>query len=58
MVVLHQDNIKSFNIEDLATFETVTKMKAEISGLRGDLTNQEKLAGRNSISGLVDRNEP
>lgn len=39
-----QDNIKSFNIEDLATFETVTKMKAEISGLRGDLTNQEKLA--------------
>ena len=37
--------MKSFNIEDVATFDTVSKMKSEIANLRSDLVNQEKLAG-------------
>ena len=40
-----QENVKSFNIEDVATFDTVSKMKSEIANLRSDLVNQEKLAG-------------
>ena len=40
-----QENVKSFNIEDVATFDTVSKMKFEIANLRSDLVNQEKLAG-------------
>ena len=43
--VFSQENVKSFNIEDVATFDTVTKMKSEISNLRSDLVNQEKLTG-------------
>merc|ERR1719300_838030 len=40
-----QENVKSFNIEDVGTFDTVSKMKSEISNLRSDLVNQEKLTG-------------
>ena len=40
-----QENVKSFNIEDVATFDTVSKMKSEIANLKSDLVNQEKLAG-------------
>ena len=45
MIVFHQENVKSFNIEDVGTFDTVSKMKSEISNLRLDLVNQEKLTG-------------
>lgn len=40
-----QENVKSFNIEDMATFDTVTKMKCEMTNLRSDLAAQEKLVG-------------
>lgn len=40
-----QENVKSFNIEDMATFDTVTKMKSEMTNLRSDLAAQEKLVG-------------
>jgi chromosome segregation ATPase len=40
-----QENIKSFNVEDMATFDTVTKMRGEISSLRSELASQEKLVG-------------
>jgi len=40
-----QENVKSFNIEDMATFDTVSKMKSEMGNLRADLANQEKLTG-------------
>lgn len=40
-----QENIKSFNIEDMATFDTVTRMKGEIANLRTELANQEKFVG-------------
>ena len=40
-----QESIKSFNVEDVATFDTVTKMKNEISSLRSELSSQEKLVG-------------
>ena len=42
-----QENVKSFNIEDMATFDTVTKMKCEMTNLRSDLAAQEKLVGEN-----------
>jgi len=37
-----QENIKSFNVEDVATFDTVTKMKTEIANMRLEIANQEK----------------
>jgi len=40
-----QENIKHFNIEDYHTFDTIAKMKSEVSGLRGELTTQEKMIG-------------
>ena len=45
VIVSNQENVKSFNIEDVGTFDTVSKMKSEISNLRSDLVNQEKLTG-------------
>ena len=42
--------MKSFNIEDMATFDTVSKMKSEMGNLRADLANQEKLAGKDKVS--------
>ena len=49
MIVFHQENVKSFNIEDVGTFDTVSKMKSEISNLRSDLVNQEKLTGEDQL---------
>jgi len=40
-----QENVKSFNVEDGATFEAVTKMKKDISGLKNELVNQDKVVG-------------
>ena len=48
-VVSEQENVKSFNIEDMATFDTVSKMKLEIGNLRADLANQEKLTGKDKV---------
>ena len=41
--------MKSFNIEDMATFDTVSKMKSEMGNLRADLANQEKLTGKDKV---------
>jgi len=40
-----QESVKSFNVEDMATFDTVTRMKGEISNLRSEMANNEKLIG-------------
>ena len=48
-VVSEQENVKSFNIEDMATFDTVSKMKSELGNLRADLANQEKLTGKDKV---------
>ena len=48
-VVSEQENVKSFNIEDMATFDTVSKMKSEMGNLRADLANQEKLTGKDKV---------
>ena len=48
-VVFEQENVKSFNIEDMATFDTVSKMKSEMGNLRADLANQEKLTGEDKV---------
>ena len=48
-VVSEQENVKSFNIEDMATFDTVSKMKSEMGNLRADLANQEKLTGDDKV---------
>lgn len=40
-----QENIKHFNIEDYHTYDTIAKMKSEVSGLRGEISTQEKFIG-------------
>lgn len=37
-----EGHLKNFQVEDRHTFDTITKMKSEISNLRNDLLSQEK----------------
>ena len=40
-----QENIKHFNIDDYHTYDTITKMKNEVSGLKTEITTHEKVIG-------------
>lgn len=40
-----QENIKSMKIEDYQTFDTISKMKTEVNGLRTEISSQEKFIG-------------
>ena len=40
-----QDHVKSFTIDDYHTFDTVSKMKTDLNGLRSELSSNEKSIG-------------
>jgi len=40
-----QDKIKNMKVEDYQTFDTISKMKTEVNGLRSEISSQEKFIG-------------
>jgi len=40
-----QENIKAFKVDDYQTFDTISKMKTEVNGLRSEISSQEKFIG-------------